>query len=90
MLQRILHRAVTGFPKREEDNEQTFRRRIIIHKQETLPIVEMLAKNGSVINLDSEKQEDEIVTEFLQKLGGNASKTTSWVSRTQEWLGKRF
>ena len=79
MLKRILNRAVTGFPKREEDNEETFRKRIAIHVLETLPIVEIMEKEGSLINLDSEKQEDEIVKQFLDKIGLNLRNKTGYI-----------
>ncbi|KAI0332050.1 UMP-CMP kinase [Cubamyces sp. BRFM 1775] len=70
MLKRLLERAKTS--GREDDNEESIRKRFRVYKEQTMPVIEHYSKEGKVATIDAtatiedvHKKAKEIVTKIL-------------------------
>ena len=64
MLCRVLSRAQESDVKRVDDNEDVFKGRIQVFLKETMPVVEHFRGLKHVIEIDSEKNKDEMLAQF--------------------------
>ncbi|MCK5075801.1 MAG: nucleoside monophosphate kinase, partial [Calditrichia bacterium] len=54
--------------KRKDDNEQTIRKRLEVHRQQTSPVIDYYRDNGNLIPLDGKGHPDDIFVELLKVL----------------------
>ena len=67
MMQRVLTRAKATKNSRADDTIETFQKRISLHQSESEPVIDTYRREGVLVELDAEREEEQIVEEFLAK-----------------------
>ena len=72
MLERMLNRAKNAEVKREDDNEETMKKRIEVFKSETIPIVELFEKENKCFRVDGNKTPDDVTVQINSEMSNRS------------------
>ncbi len=64
----VCNHCETNLLQREDDKEETLKKRLQIYKEESFPVIEFYQKKGSLHAIDASKKPEEVFEETLQAL----------------------
>tara|TARA_Y100001947_G_scaffold151913_1_gene152809 strand:- start:640 stop:1206 length:567 start_codon:yes stop_codon:yes gene_type:complete len=67
LLKRIMKRALESKTKREDDNSEILKNRIIVYKKDTLPVLQYYKKSNKLYSIDGMQNVEE-VSKDIQKI----------------------
>mmetsp|Transcript_12349 Transcript_12349/g.19181 ORF Transcript_12349/g.19181 Transcript_12349/m.19181 type:complete len:200 (-) Transcript_12349:24-623(-) len=72
MIERVQKRGeAQGENKRNDDNLDVLKKRFNTFKEQSMPIVDMYAKNGQVKTIDANQEADEVYKQVIEAFAGN-------------------